>query len=51
MRLRNTRSSRNVVDQRRSGSRRSAGRGGGGRTASIGGLGALAIVAIGLFSA
>lgn len=45
MRLRNTRSSRNIVDQRRAGSRRSAGRSFG----ATGGIGVLAIVAIGYF--
>lgn len=44
MRLRNRRSSRNVIDQRRSGSRR-----GTGRAASTGGLGLLAVVVIGYF--
>jgi len=45
MRLRNTRSSRNVVDQRRAGRRRGAGR----TVGATGGLGLLAIVAIGYF--
>ncbi len=45
MRLRNTRSSRNVIDRRRS---RGAG-GGRGRSAGVGGLGVIAIVVIGYF--
>lgn len=43
MRLRNTRSSRNVIDQRRSRGRV------GGRTAGAGGLGVIAIVVVGYF--
>ncbi len=49
MRLRNTRSSRNVVDQRGSGMRRSSGRRSGGRTVGAGGIGVVAIVVIGYF--
>lgn len=44
MRLRNTRSSRNVIDQRSSGRRRGAG-----RAAGTGGIGILAVVVIGYF--
>ncbi len=44
--MRNTRSSRNVIDQRRSRGRRS---GGGGRAIVGGGIGLLAVVAIGYF--
>lgn len=47
MRLRNTRSSRNVIDQRRGGGRRRGG--GGSRVAGTGGIGLLAVVAIGYF--
>ncbi len=46
MRLRNTRSSRNVIDQRRRRGRRG---GGGGRAIGGGGIGLLAIVAVGYF--
>ncbi|WP_224816168.1 neutral zinc metallopeptidase [Hasllibacter sp. MH4015] len=47
MRLRNRRSSRNVIDRRRSGGR--ARGGGSGRAAGAGGLGLLAVVVIGYF--